>query len=115
MKRGTSGSQWTKQRSVLTKWSGSLVLRLLFSQVSHILGRRNITLGSLTWELYTGNGLPLDITIELAREKGKEVDLASFNELKQKARVCLCHFEAVQLFDYRNPNKLFTGTFKEDE
>lgn len=42
--------------------------------------------GKRAFELFTTYGFPIELTVELAREKGKEVDLEEFNKLMEEHR-----------------------------
>jgi alanyl-tRNA synthetase len=59
-------------------------LRLLHEQI-HSLGNKEIP-GAIAFKLYDTYGFPVDLTADIAREQGLNVDMDGFNQLMQSQR-----------------------------
>ena len=59
-------------------------LRLLQEQMQTIKGKQ--LSGQVTFKLYDTYGFPIDLTADIAREQGLEVDMDGFNHLMQQQR-----------------------------
>ena len=75
-------------------------MRLLKEQIAHL--DKSIIPGDVAFKLYDTYGFPLDLTADIAREQGLEVDTEGFNQYMQQQRAQSQASSSFQA-DYKSP------------